>query len=99
MFVLGHLFTTVAKLLHFAFQLAIILFIVRAVMSWFQPDIRQPVVAFIYKITDPVLNQVRRIIPGIGTIDISPLIIIIVCWFLDSFLVSSLSDIGYQLLK
>jgi YggT family protein len=99
MFVFGHLFTTLAKLLHFIFQLAIILFIVRAVMSWFQPDTRQPVIAFIYKITDPVLYRIRRVIPSAGTIDISPLIVIIICWFLDSFLVSSLADIGYQMLK
>ena len=99
MFILGHFFTTIAKLLHFALQVTIILFVARAVISWLQPDTRQPIVAFIYKITDPILYRIRRVVPSIGMIDISPLIVIIVCWFLDSFLISSLADIGSNLLR
>ena len=99
MFVFGHLLTTLAKLLHIVFQVGIILFIVRAVLSWFQPDSRQPVVAFIYQITDPILQRIRRLVPTVGTIDISPLIAILILWFLDNFLVPSLADIGYQLLR
>ena len=99
MFIFGHLLETLAKLLHIIFQVAIILFIVRAVMSWFQPDSRQPLVAFIYQITDPILQRIRRFIPSIGAMDISPLIAILICWFLDSFLVPSLADLGYQLLR
>ncbi len=99
MFILGHFFTTIAKLLHFVFQAAIILFLIRAVMSWLQPDTRQPVVSFIYRITDPVLYRIRQFMPSFGTLDLSPMVIIVVCWFLDSFLVSSLADIGSHLLR
>ena len=98
MFIFGHLFTTLAKLLHLFFQIAIILFIVRAVMSWFQPDPRLPLVAFIHRVTDPVLDRIRRWVPAFGAIDISPLIAILACWFLDGFLVPTLSDLGYRLL-
>lgn len=97
MFILGHLSSAIASILHIVLQAAIILFIVRAVMSWFQPDPRQPVVAFICQITDPILGAIRRFIPSMGMIDISPLIAILIFWFLDRFLVPSLMDIGLQL--
>lgn len=99
MFILGHLFKTLSTLLHVVFQAGIILFIIRAVLSWFQPDPRQPLVAFIYQVTDPILNWIRRYVPGLGMVDISPLIAILALWFLDSFIVPSLADLGYQLLR
>lgn len=99
MFIFGRLFIAIAGILHIILQVGILLFIVRAIMSWFQPDPRQPVVAFIYRIADPTLDFIRRYVPSFGTVDISPLIAILICWFLDSFLVGTLSDIGYQLLR
>lgn len=99
MFIFGHLLQALSSLLHVVFQIGIILFIVRAVMSWFQPDQRQPMVRFIYQITDPVLNTIRRYVPSIGMVDISPFIAILACWFLNNFLVPSLADLGYQLLR
>lgn len=99
MFIFGHLFRTVASILHIIFQLAILLFIVRALLSWFQPDLRHPVVAFIHQITDPVLRFIRRYIPSFGNVDLSPVIAILACWFLDSWLVGSLADLGRSLLR
>jgi YggT family protein len=99
MFIFGHLFKTAASLLHILLQLAILLFIVRALLSWFQPDMRHPVIAFIHQITDPVLKFIRRYIPPLGTVDLSPLIAILACWFLDSWLVGSLADLGNYLLR
>lgn len=99
MFAIGHLLQTLGSLLHFLLQIAILLFIVRAVMSWFQPDPRNTIVAFIAGVTDPVLNRLRRILPPLGAVDLSPLVAILICWFLDGFLVPSLKDMGYHLLK
>jgi len=99
MYIFGYFFTTIAKLLHLAFQIAIVVFIIRAILSWIQPDPRQPVVAFLYRVTDPVLNYIRRFIPPIGTIDVSPLVVLIVVWFLDNFLVPVLMTMGSNLLN
>ena len=87
MYVLGYLLRAVTGILHFVLQLGIILFLVRAVLSWFSPDTRQPVIAFIYSITDPVLDRIRRLIPAIGMVDLSPFFAIAALWFLDNFLV------------
>ncbi len=99
MFIAGHLLEALAKILNLVFQLAILLFLARALLSWFQPDPRQPVIAFIYQITDPILDQIRRMLPTIGAVDLSPMVAILICYFLKIWLVKSLADLGYHLLR
>ncbi len=48
--------------------------LVRALLSWFPIDRDGPVVQALVAITDPVLEPLRRIIPPIGMIDITPMI-------------------------
>lgn len=55
----------------------ILMIIVRAIISWFGMDSRQPVVAFLDRATDPVLNPIRNVIGSMGPIDISPLVAIL----------------------
>lgn len=53
----------------------IILSWVQTMGSWSPPPALQPVLGFIYDVTDPVMSFVRRYIPPMGPIDISPLFI------------------------
>lgn len=53
----------------------IILSWVQSMGSWTPPPALQPILGFIYDITDPVMSFVRRFIPPLGPIDISPLFI------------------------
>ncbi|HNX00082.1 MAG TPA: YggT family protein [Candidatus Cloacimonadota bacterium] len=62
-----------------------IVIIVRAVMSWFNPDPYNPIVRFLSDITDPVMNPIRRIIPMPG-IDFSPMIVILIIEVIKRFL-------------
>ncbi|MCE1226934.1 MAG: YggT family protein [Geobacteraceae bacterium] len=50
--------------------------IARAVVSWVDPNPYNPLVQFIAKITDPLLNRIRKAVPPIGGIDLSPMIAI-----------------------
>jgi YggT family protein len=68
--------------------------IIRALISWVNPDPYNPIVQFLYQVTEPVLYAVRRRLPYTGGIDISPIIVIIVIFFLQIFLVESLRDIA-----
>ena len=36
-----------------------------------------------YKLTDPILNKIRRFLPNLGTLDISPVIILLLIWFIE----------------
>ncbi len=56
--------------------------IVRIALSWIPHNPHNPVISFLYKITEPVLEPVRRVIPSIGGIDISPIVVFIALSFI-----------------
>ena len=64
------------------------LVIIAAVISWVNPDPRNPIVEFLYRTTDPMLRPFRRILPPgrTGGIDLSPLFLILLILFLKVFL-------------
>jgi YggT family protein len=49
----------------------------RAILSWFQLDPRNPLISLLDQITEPILAPLRRVVPRIGMIDITPLVAII----------------------
>ena len=57
--------------------LALIIFI-RAILTWFTISRHNPAVAFLDFITEPILAPLRRIIPTLGMIDITPMLAIII---------------------
>ena len=64
------------------------LVIIAAVISWVNPDPRNPIVQFLYRTTDPLLRPFRRILPPrrTGGIDFSPLLLLLLILFLKVFL-------------
>uniref|UniRef100_A0A7V5XGG8 YggT family protein n=1 Tax=Thermodesulfobacterium geofontis TaxID=1295609 RepID=A0A7V5XGG8_9BACT len=60
--------------------------IARAIISWVNPSPYHPLVRFLYKVTEPVLAPVRKIIPPIGGIDISPVIVIFIIFVIKNLL-------------
>jgi YggT family protein len=98
MSVLGNLINAVAIVLNMALSFYMWIVIARAVLSWLSPDPFNPIVRFIYNITDPVLKAVRSKLPLIEGIDISPIIVILCIYFLQAFVVKSLFDLAHQLM-
>ena len=64
----------IAHLVGYLIQFLGYAILVRALLSWFPIDRDGPVVKAIAAITDPVLEPLRRVIPPIGMIDITPMI-------------------------
>ena len=89
-FILGNLLQATAQVLNIVLQLYMWIIIIRALLTWVNPDPNNPIIQFLYSITEPVLHRVRQLIPmsGIG-IDFSPIIVLLVIVFLQSFLVQS----------
>ena len=56
---------------------ALIIFI-RAILTWFPISRHSPIVAFFDFITEPILAPLRRIIPTLGMVDITPMVAIII---------------------
>lgn len=61
----------------------------RAILSWFPIDRNGPVVQMINAITDPVLEPLRRVIPPIGMIDITPMVAMITLFIVASILLEA----------
>ena len=38
---------------------------------------------FTYRLTDPILNKIRRFLPNLGVFDISPIILLLLIWFIE----------------
>ena len=36
-----------------------------------------------YRLTDPILNRIRRFLPSLGSLDISPIILLLLIWFIE----------------
>jgi YggT family protein len=48
------------------------------------------VISFLYRVTEPALRPIRRIIPNLGGIDISPVVLILVLWFVRDLILEYL---------
>jgi YggT family protein len=97
-FVAGNLLLALANLLHLLLQAYFWIIIARAVLSWVSPDPFNPIVRFLYRITEPVLRPIRHRLPTLSIgIDLSPMVVILAIFFLDSFLISTLRDLALSL--
>ena len=98
MFVVGNFVLALARLLELAINAYIWIIIVRAIISWVSPDPSNPIVRFLYRVTEPVLRQVRYRLPTLAMgLDLSPMVVILILYLLDWFLVSTLRDLALSL--
>jgi YggT family protein len=68
--------------------------IISALISWVNPDPYNPIVRFLYSVTEPVYRPIRKRLNLGLPIDISPLIVLLAIYFLRLFLVQSLMQIA-----
>jgi len=70
-------------------QLYTLLIFVRVIITWIPNiDPYHPMVQMLFQLTDPVLEPVRRIIPPLGMMDISPIVVIIALRILSGLFMS-----------
>mgnify|MGYP001565895437 CR=1 FL=1 len=99
MFILSNFLVGIAKVLDIVLTFYYWLIIIRALISWVNPDPFNPIVQFLQKVTEPVLSPIRRFLPldlKFG-IDIAPLVVILAIILLQSFLVRTLVDLASRL--
>jgi YggT family protein len=59
----------------------------RVLLSWINPTFQGPVAQFLFETTEPLLVPIRRVIPSNGTLDFSPLVLLLVLGFLVQLVV------------
>ncbi len=66
--------------------------IIAALMTWVNPDPRNQIVIFLRRVTEPVLEPVRRMLPPwkTGGLDLSPLIVLVAIQFVERVVLPAL---------
>jgi YggT family protein len=96
MFVAREFLLAIAWLVEYLLWAYMWVLIIRALISWVNPDPWNPIVQFLYRITEPVLRPIRQRLTMTG-IDFSPIIVILAIMFLQHFLVPVLVQAAYRL--
>ena len=81
--------TEVVALIQVLLQVLIFAIFARAIITWFPIDREGPIVRTLDAITEPVLGPLRRVIPLIGMIDITPMVAILLLLFIQGALAGS----------
>ena len=98
MFIAGNFLDAVAGLLNYVLWAYMWIIIIRALISWVNPDPRNPIVQILHRVTEPVLVPIRRWLPTYRWgIDLSPLVAILAIYFVQQFLVASLRDLAWRM--
>lgn len=95
--ILSNFLLALAKLVDLVLGAYIWIVIARAVISWVKADPYNPVVRFLVQVTEPILNRIRKVLPPMGGVDLSPMLLIFAIVFLQSFLVPTLQQFAISL--
>ena len=97
MFVVGNVLEALATVVNWILWLYMWVIIIRALITWVNPDPWNPIVQFLERVTEPVLSPIRRRLSWRMGIDISPIIAILIIYFLQIALVGTLIDLAVRM--
>lgn len=84
-----------AKLIHIVFSAYFWIVFARAAVSWVNADPYNPVVRFLYEVTEPPLRFIRRKLPvTYRGFDFSPIVLLLVLYFVQNIIVQTLLYAG-----
>ena len=97
-FVVARAIVALGSILNSLLELYFWIVLIAALLRWVNPDPRNPIVRFLYSVTEPVLYWLRRRLPFlvIGGFDLSPLILLFGIRFIQSVVVSSLWELAHR---
>jgi len=93
----SHVGNAATFLIETIFGLYILLVMLRFLLQWARADFYNPVSQFIVKATQPPLKPLRKIIPGIGGLDMAALLFMIVLKVVELWLVTGLMGLSLQI--
>ncbi len=94
LFVLSNLFFAIARVLQVFIYFELVCVILSAILSWITPYHYYPFRQFVDAVSSIILRPLRKIIPPIGVVDITPMVAILILTFLDIFVVRTLIDLA-----
>jgi YggT family protein len=95
---MGVVLEGVGRVLDVALEIYMWIVIVRAILSWVQPNPYNPIVRFIYGLVDPVTNRLSRILPTrVGMIDVAAFLLILAIYLIRLVVVRMIIEAGLRL--
>lgn len=95
MFVFGNILHGITEVLDIVLQVYMWVVIIRALISWVNPDPYNPIVQILTKMTEPVLRPIRKLVPSYRLgLDFSPLIVVLIVIFLRAAVIQTLYRIA-----
>lgn len=94
---LGLLVLGLAKLVDYTLMLFFWLILIRVILSFVGSNFDNPTVPLIYKLTDPLLLPVQRVLPAPGGLDFSPLVVSVALYLGRYLIAAPLFDLGVRL--
>ncbi len=91
-------FIGISDLLSMAINVFLVSILVQVILSWVNPGSYHPVTALLYRLNEPLLKPARRLLPSIGGLDLSPVLVLILLQFASMLLVAPIRDLGRGLL-
>lgn len=79
-------------LVDYGIHALMLLILVSSLLSWVRPDPRNPLVRTLNAIVEPMLLPIRSILPATGPLDLSPMVAMLILWFLQSTLHRALTS-------
>jgi len=67
----------IVQVVNIIFEVLIWLIIVRCILSFVHHDPYQPLIRFVYDVTEPIMAPFRRLIPAAGGMDFSPIVVLL----------------------
>ncbi|WP_295148057.1 YggT family protein [uncultured Campylobacter sp.] len=96
--ILSTFLSAVATILHTVINVYIWIIIAAALISWVRPDPYNQIVQLLYRLTEPVYERLRRLVPTIvGGVDLAPIIVLLALQFTDLFFVRLLHEFAASL--
>ena len=80
-----------ATFVNILFTVLNIAILIRILLTWVPIDPYHPLVRILSQITEPILGPARRIIPPIGGIDFSPIVVLLLLSVVERLLLSALA--------
>ncbi|MFC2023343.1 YggT family protein [Chloroflexota bacterium] len=85
---------TVIRVVSVFFQVYKFLILIRVLLTWVNISPYHPVIQLLHRITDPILHPIRRLVPAVGgTLDLSPVVALILLEVVQRVLISVLSGL------
>ena len=93
----------IVRVLLLAIELYSYILIASAILSWLvafgvvnmRNEAVRSIANFLYQITEPALRPIRRILPNLGGIDISPIILLLLLYLIQMWIVDYLLPISF----